>query len=452
MRYGSPGPILQILLVYNRGKPVFWDNDHIWVAGWDDHSTPWKAFTRGFHYILYDKPFERPERENEEWERMRYSVGATNRYAATVPKLAAFEPSGNLCSTTYCLADPGAAYLVYQPLSNTAFTLDVEAGTYEFEWFDPNTYQIAATGYLTSSGATESFLAPFPGDAVLFLRAAPLPLLFEMIVTPAPVRADNPVFYELTISNQGSWPLTGVVLNALTPNLAQVAETDLTAGGNCVPSNVCYEGETIEWLPGTLAPGATLVVLMAPTLLGEQSGAVDGTIIHTTATVTYNGGSATLARDVVVDNSAPIMLLDVDRDGLTNDLETLIGTNLLLSDTDGDGLSDYEEVGYDGDGTAYVAGQDLDPFSIDTDGDGLADNTDPIPLNFNYADGDLAPYGQPDGQFNVADLLIAQQIVLGIRVPSIDDLAHGDLAPAGAPDGVFDLSDLILLQRLVIQP
>lgn len=434
--------------VYNRGKPVFWDNDHIWITNWKHHSIPWKAFTRGYHYILYDKPFEKPAEETQELERIRYNIGATNRYAAEVPDLATFEPSGNLCSTSYCLADPGVAYVVYQPASDTSFTLDVAAGTYDFEWFDPTNYQVAATGTLVSSGASESFQAPFSGDAVLFLLT---PLVATMTVKPDPAHADNQVFYELTVSNYGASPLTNLVLNAVTPNLTQVAETDLTGGGDCVPSDVCYEGDNIQWSLGTLNPGETRVVLMAPTLLGIEDGVIDGVLIQNTATVTYDGGSSvSLARDVVVDNSAPIAVLDVDGDGLTNDVETLFGTNLLLWDTDGDGLSDYYEVAYDGNPTSYVAAQDLNPVSTDSDGDGLTDDADPIPLNFNYADGDLAPRGVPDGQLNAGDLLIMHELVLEAKSPSIDELAHGDLYPPGAPDGIINLSDLLLLQQLVM--
>jgi len=436
--------------VYTRGKPVFWDNDHMWIAGWDHHSIPWKAFTRGYHYTLYDHPFEKPATESQEWERIRYNVGATNQYAARVPDLAALEPRGDLSSTGYNLADPGVAYIVYQPASDTTFTLNLEAKTYDFEWFDPGTYQVAATGSLTSGGGSEPFRAPFSGDAVLFLLAAPLG--FTMTANPDPVHASNQVFYELTVSNQGSAQLTNVVLNSLTPNLTEVRESDLTGDGDCVPSNVCYGGDSIQWLLGTLAPGETRTVLMAPTLLGTDSGVTDGTLIHNAATVTYDGGSVSLARDVVVDNSAPIGVLDVDGDGLTNDVETLIGTNLLLWDTDGDTLSDFAEVAYDGDPDSYVAGQDLNPFLTDTDGDGLTDDADPIPLNFNYADGDVAPQGQPDGQLNAADLLIMQQFVLGMKIPSNDELAHGDLYPSGAPDGIMNLSDLILLQQLIMQP
>ncbi|MDG6225458.1 MAG: transglutaminase domain-containing protein [Candidatus Thermoplasmatota archaeon] len=57
-------------------------------------------------------------------------------------------------------------------------------------------------------------------------------------------------------------------------------------------------------------------------------------------------------------------LWDTDGDGLSDGEEVLIyGTNPLMADTDGDGLTDYEEV--------MIYG--TDPLKSDTDGDGLSD-------------------------------------------------------------------------------
>ena len=142
---------------------------------------------------------------------------------------------------------------------------------------------------------------------------------------------------------------------------------------------------------------------------------------------------------------------DDDNDNLTDVFETSIGTNSLLADTDGDGLNDGAEVGFDGDITQYTPGLDTDPLSQDTDGDGLLDGNDPIPLTVNIADGDLAPLNAPDGNINAADLLVAVRISLGLLTAVELQLAHGDLYPVGAPDGKINLQDLILLQKLVLQ-
>ena len=140
---------------------------------------------------------------------------------------------------------------------------------------------------------------------------------------------------------------------------------------------------------------------------------------------------------------------DDDNDGLTDVFEAVIGSNSLLTDSDGDTITDYDEVAFDGDATTYTPDQDLNPLSNDTDGDLLPDNTDPIPITFNFNDGDLAPLGMPDGLINAADILIAQRLALKLISASDLELSHGDLYPPNAPDGLIDTSDLLLMLLLI---
>jgi hypothetical protein len=48
----------------------------------------------------------------------------------------------------------------------------------------------------------------------------------------------------------------------------------------------------------------------------------------------------------------------------------------LRIDTDGDSLSDFDEVNYDGNPASYNPVTDLNPLSPDTDGDGIRDDID----------------------------------------------------------------------------
>lgn len=62
------------------------------------------------------------------------------------------------------------------------------------------------------------------------------------------------------------------------------------------------------------------------------------------------------------------------------------------------------------------------------------------------ADGDLAPLGNPDGNINTGDVLIAVRIGLGSLMPSELELAHGDMNT----DGVINLSDIIVITKNVL--
>jgi hypothetical protein len=95
--------------------------------------------------------------------------------------LAAMTPQSHLSSSGYCLANPGLEYLIYKAGTSgwksyfawlmRSFTLDIVAGTYSYEWYNPSLGEVAATGIVTVKGGNQSFAAPFGGDAVLYLKA-----------------------------------------------------------------------------------------------------------------------------------------------------------------------------------------------------------------------------------------------------------------------------------------
>ena len=62
--------------------------------------------------------------------------------------------------------------------------------------------------------------------------------------------------------------------------------------------------------------------------------------------------------------------------------------------------------------------------------------------------GDLAPWDDPDGLINAADVLIAEQLVLGLRAPGTLQCAHGDMNS----DGAINTADLLLITREVLIP
>jgi len=136
---------------------------------------------------------------------------------------------------------------------------------------------------------------------------------------------------------------------------------------------------------------------------------------------TINGNQANFDTDGLGDACDP----DDDNDGLSDvDETTLHGTNPLNPDSDGDTYSDGEEV---------AAGSDpTDSGSVPA-----------------VADGDLTG----DGNVDMADILLGQQILLGQVTATPQQLARGDVAPlvggSPAPDGQFEAGDLLLIIQKV---
>ncbi len=185
-------------------KVILNDTDHLCgICG--DRQWVWKSLTRGVNPIFmdpYDKvavgrgapPDYDPQNDND--VSIRRNLGYALTYANRI-NLAGMTPHGELCSTGYCLANPaagGAEYLVYLPAGGTITTwldkigihkrrlesiylpsdstvtvdLSAAAGQLSVEWFDPAT-GITVSGGATTGGAEGTFIAPFSGDAVLYL-------------------------------------------------------------------------------------------------------------------------------------------------------------------------------------------------------------------------------------------------------------------------------------------
>lgn len=144
----------------------------------------WENFTRGNNVAFMDPYLTKWPKRNYPtgstadpdvgvqpdlyWKIIRDAMGVTLTYANRM-NLVAMLPQGSLSSTGYCLANPGREYLVYQPLVKP-FTLQLPAGRYQFEWLNPETNVVAATGETTVHGSDQTFTPPFTGDAVLYLH------------------------------------------------------------------------------------------------------------------------------------------------------------------------------------------------------------------------------------------------------------------------------------------
>jgi hypothetical protein len=164
-------------------KVILSDTDHLWGIG-GNAPWVWKSFCRGMNPIFMD-PYNRPgdlatpeERDvfwaggpelDPKWDAVRKSLGYTLRFAERMD-LRKVAPHGELASSGYCLAIPGAEYLVYLPEGGEV-TVDLAAaqGQLQGEWFNPGSGETA--GKMTVAGGAKATLkAPFAGDAVLYLR------------------------------------------------------------------------------------------------------------------------------------------------------------------------------------------------------------------------------------------------------------------------------------------
>jgi hypothetical protein len=154
----------------NNAKPGIVDMDHV-SAGSNDVGFVWSAFTRGYHFNLYDKPFENPDAESPEWQRVRRNVGKTVEYAHKL-NLANVAPREDLASTGFCLAKPGHQYIAYQP-GKESFTVSGlrPDAVYQYEIYSTVECKIVVEGMLKPSGSTESFKSD-SGAVVLYLRLA----------------------------------------------------------------------------------------------------------------------------------------------------------------------------------------------------------------------------------------------------------------------------------------
>lgn len=174
-------------------KVIINDTDHAYSVGdlkkygaLGQRNWVWENFTSGNNVAFMD-PYlvvwpgrNKPEgktadpkiglKPDDYYAPIRDAMGMTLTYANRM-NLVAMTPQPSLCSTHFCLVNPGAEYLVYQHYAGH-FTVNLKAGTYQFEWLNPSTNRISSSGVLTVSGGNRTFSPVFTGDAVLYLHSA----------------------------------------------------------------------------------------------------------------------------------------------------------------------------------------------------------------------------------------------------------------------------------------
>jgi Chitobiase/beta-hexosaminidase C-terminal domain/Family of unknown function (DUF6298)/Putative collagen-binding domain of a collagenase len=149
-------------------KVIFSDMDPKLLGGIMSYPIVWKSFIRGLNPIYLESDLVNPSGD----ENVRNSMGYALKYSQLV-NLSSMTPNSQLCSSGYCLVNPGLEYLVYLPGGGTVrVDLSAASGNFVATWFSPMTGRTTSGGTV-SAGIPILFTSPIAGDAVLYLQAMP---------------------------------------------------------------------------------------------------------------------------------------------------------------------------------------------------------------------------------------------------------------------------------------
>ena len=169
-------------------KVILTDTDHLWGHG-AEVAWIWKSVARGMNVLFMDpwEPIPLPEPEPEGrpswmqggvtlnqryyylWDPVRRNMGYARRLLERI-NLNRCVPHPELCTSTYCLANPGSEYLCYLPAGgHEGLDLWEAPGAFTVEWLEPATGRPYAGGTLRG-GRGQTLRAPFEGPAVACVR------------------------------------------------------------------------------------------------------------------------------------------------------------------------------------------------------------------------------------------------------------------------------------------
>jgi hypothetical protein len=163
-------------------KVIVNDTDHLWGHG-SEVQWVWKSFARGLNVLFMD-PWQRitgeivyyqdgsistNQRYYYKWDDVRRNMGYARAFALQM-NLNRCIPHSELCTSGYCLADPGQEYLFFFPAGgNEGISLRGCPGLYQMQWFDPATGKTYQAEPITGD-TNHAPSAPFAGMSVLYLR------------------------------------------------------------------------------------------------------------------------------------------------------------------------------------------------------------------------------------------------------------------------------------------
>src|SRR5207249_7757928 len=150
-----------------KGKVIVNDSDHLWGHTGGDNVWVWKSFCRGLNVLFMEELFPSPTWQDS----ARQGMEETRQYADKI-NLAAMVPSDNLSETTYCLADKGKEYLVFQAGDRGEFTVNLNdtPGTFSVEWFSVNDVT-AKAGKTEKKIGKRNFTTPIGSSAAHYRKS-----------------------------------------------------------------------------------------------------------------------------------------------------------------------------------------------------------------------------------------------------------------------------------------
>jgi len=153
-------------------KVVLNDTDHLWGIG-GDAAWVWRSFTRGLNPIFMDtydgKVLGRVRPQDDG---PRHAMGRALALSRRI-NLARSVPRNELASTGWCLAEPGATYVVFAPeAGEIEVDLSAHPARFAVEWHRADGGDVTRAAPI-AGGSRSRLTAPFAGPAVLFLQGDP---------------------------------------------------------------------------------------------------------------------------------------------------------------------------------------------------------------------------------------------------------------------------------------
>jgi hypothetical protein len=211
-------------------KVILSDMDPKLLGSATSYALVWKSFMRGLSPIYLESSLVNPTASED----VRTSMGYALQYSQLV-NLSSMVPDSQLCSTGYCLVNPGLEYLVYLPSGGSVrVDLSAASGSFVVTWFSPLTGQ-TTSGDTVTGGIPILFTSPIAGDAVLYLQG--MSALSQNSDTSSGLSASDTILTSaatstttsnLTLSNSGPVTLTQGA-SVITPISASSTSASSTA-------------------------------------------------------------------------------------------------------------------------------------------------------------------------------------------------------------------------------